>query len=135
TGGHLGCVAMRNARTPLRTVGPISSLVPWTSPTKTAGTLVVPAVIVSPGAGREARLPVQQELRCEAPTGVADPITTWSGGLVASARGGRTVPVSRKAHHTGELVCFVLVVVRGGVMGTVASRGGGPVRRQERGGI
>ena len=43
---------------------------------------------VSPGAGHEARLPVRQKPYCEAPTGVADPITTWSSEVVASTQEG-----------------------------------------------
>jgi hypothetical protein len=36
----------------------------------------------------EARLPLQQKPYCEAPTGVADPITTWSSELDASTQEG-----------------------------------------------
>src|SRR5439155_8945815 len=51
---------------------------------------------VSPGAGHEARLPVRQKLHCEAPTGVADPVTTWSSESGRLYPGGRVVLVSRK---------------------------------------
>src|SRR5207245_556252 len=36
----------------------------------------------------EARLPHRQKPHCEAPTGVADPITTWSSELQASTQEG-----------------------------------------------
>jgi hypothetical protein len=43
---------------------------------------------VSPGAEHEARLPVRHKPHCEALTGVADPITTWSSELSASTQEG-----------------------------------------------
>src|SRR5947207_1452715 len=43
---------------------------------------------VSPGAEREARLPVRHKLHCEAPTGVADPITSGSSEVDASTQEG-----------------------------------------------
>lgn len=50
----------------------------------------------SPGAEHEARLPVRHKLHCEAPTGVADPITTWPSEVWCLYPGGWVVLVSRK---------------------------------------
>ena len=38
--------------------------------------------------GAKARLPVRHEFHCEAPAGVADPVTTWPGGVSASTQEG-----------------------------------------------
>ena len=42
----------------------------------------------SPGAEREARLPVRHKPYCEALSGVADPITTWPSAVIASTQEG-----------------------------------------------
>ena len=54
------------------------------APVREAAMCSPPQPRVSPGAEREARLPVRHKLYCEAPTGVADPITTWSSEVGAS---------------------------------------------------
>jgi hypothetical protein len=62
----------------LRTVQPLAKVVAVTRPAQGD----------SPGAGTRFRLPVRHKLHCEAPTGVADPKTTWSSELFASTQEG-----------------------------------------------
>jgi hypothetical protein len=58
---------------------------------------------VSPGAEREARLPVRQKLHCEALSGVADPITTVPREVDRLYPGGWIVLVSRILQHAVKL--------------------------------
>src|ERR671933_1293505 len=51
--------------------------------------------------GAKARRPVRQKLRCEAPAGVADPVTTWAQRGGCFYPGGRVVPVSRNSGTQG----------------------------------
>ena len=57
----------------------------------------------SPGAEHEARLPVRHKLHCEAPAGVADPITTVPSEVDCLYPGGWIVLVSRKVQHAVKL--------------------------------
>src|SRR5438270_12942626 len=54
--------------------------------------------------GTEARLPVLTDPCREAPPGVADPVTTWSGRICASIPE-RTLLVSRNFQHPAESGC------------------------------
>ena len=89
----------------------------------------------SPGAGQRARPPVRHKLYCEAPTGVADPITTWPSGEVASTQeGGQRWFPANSSTQQSSTVRTPLGGRRGSAQGPIGAVPVGPSVRLVKGG-